>query len=321
MDFTSYTAAKNNFIGNPNLCELFKLISIETWKRLEYAYLKPGVKVFETTLTQNLIFTINTFNDQYGLNISIFEALDEKRNGNDFELIIKFPNDGIEFYAPIQAKKLYKNGKYTSLDHGNQIVSLINYANERQAIPFYLLFNYSNELRINHIGFNNPFELHGCSIIEAKYLFDNFYNKKNRKSKGINFLGWEIPGFLELNPSPAFPWHELVCVKSAEDLLNKLYYPRISRKPNLKEIIGNLTIEPNGFYPINTFSEGKDWININDYLKLDKKSRADYIALENEYVESDYNIVESNKTIIKYDDREIIYPDFAPRSRIIIEKF
>ena len=71
MDYTEYTAVKNRFAATPNLCDLFKLLAIETWKRIEYAYLKPRVKVFETTITQNLIFSINAYNDQYNLNIEI----------------------------------------------------------------------------------------------------------------------------------------------------------------------------------------------------------------------------------------------------------
>jgi hypothetical protein len=90
MDYTQFTAVKNSFTKSPNLCDLFKLLSIETWKRIEYAYLKPGIKVFETTITQNLIFSINAYNDQHNLNVEIFEALDENTNGNDFELIIRF---------------------------------------------------------------------------------------------------------------------------------------------------------------------------------------------------------------------------------------
>lgn len=105
MDYTEYTAVKNKFITSHNLCDLFKLLSIETRKRIEYAYLKPGIKVFETTITQNLIFSINAYNDQYGLNIEIFEARDEATNGNDLELVIRYPSYGVEFYAPIQAKK------------------------------------------------------------------------------------------------------------------------------------------------------------------------------------------------------------------------
>src|SRR5262245_16984581 len=115
MDYTEYTVVKNRFATDPNLCDLFRLLSIETWKMIEYAYIKPRVKVFETTVTQNLIFSINAFNDQYRLNIEVLEALDEKTNGNDFELIIRFPDDGIEYYAPIQAKKVYRNGRYLSM--------------------------------------------------------------------------------------------------------------------------------------------------------------------------------------------------------------
>jgi hypothetical protein len=75
MDYTVYTAVKNQFTANPNLCDLFKLLSIETWKRIEYSYSRARVKVFETTITQNLIFSINAYKDQFGLDIEILEAI------------------------------------------------------------------------------------------------------------------------------------------------------------------------------------------------------------------------------------------------------
>lgn len=121
MNFTEYTTIKNKFSSSPNLCELFKLLSIETWKRIEYAYMKPGVKVFETTLTQNIIFTINAYNDQYGLNIEIYESLNERVNGNDMELIIKYPKDGVEYYAPIQARKFTR---MVNILHWNMVIRL-----------------------------------------------------------------------------------------------------------------------------------------------------------------------------------------------------
>src|SRR5688500_9990995 len=124
MDYTVYTAVKNQFTAQPNLCDLFKLLSIETWKRIEYAYIKPRIKVYETTITKNLIFTINANNEQFYMNIDILEALDEKTNGNDFELIIRYPGEGLEFYTTIQAKKINRHGKYSTMDHGVQIQSL-----------------------------------------------------------------------------------------------------------------------------------------------------------------------------------------------------
>lgn len=105
MDYTVYTSVKDKFAATPNLCDLFKLLSIETWKRMEHAYLKRGMKVFETTITQNLIFTINAFNEQYNLNIDIFEAADERTNGNDFELIIRFPNEECRILCSCTIKK------------------------------------------------------------------------------------------------------------------------------------------------------------------------------------------------------------------------
>ncbi len=156
---------------------------------MEYAYLKPRVRLFETTITQNIIFTINAYNDQHGLNIQILEAEDEKTNGNDFELIIKFPADGVEYYAPVQAKKVYRNGKYYSMDHGNQIESLISYASERDSKPLYLLYNFKQSPSA-HTLHPNPVELMGCSLINAEFLYQNYYNKR-KKRNGDD--AWLIP--------------------------------------------------------------------------------------------------------------------------------
>lgn len=208
----------------PNLCDLFKLLSIETWKRIEYAYLKSGIKVFETTITQNLLFEINALSDQFDLDINIFEAVDENRNGNDLELIIRYPKEGTEFYTPIQGKKVYRNQTYGSIDHGNQIETLLNYALEKRSTAFYLFYNYTPS-GIN--GWVSPCDLSlfGCSMVNANFIRDNYYNKKTKRNGS---KGWIIPTLQKLIPK-SFPWHELVCpsnpIQLSDTLSNKLGFP------------------------------------------------------------------------------------------------
>lgn len=70
------------------------------------------------------------------------------------------------------------------MEHGNQILSLINYAKRKNAIPFYLLYNYSSELGCRFSKIINPEEALGCTLIPASYLFNNYYNKRKiRKGK------------------------------------------------------------------------------------------------------------------------------------------
>ena len=53
VDFTNYTSIQREFYINKSLCNLFKLLAVETWKRLEFIYMKPYIKLYETTITQN----------------------------------------------------------------------------------------------------------------------------------------------------------------------------------------------------------------------------------------------------------------------------
>ncbi len=317
MDYTQFTAVKNRLSKSPNLCDLFKLLSIETWKRLEYAYIKPRVKVFETTLTQNLIFTINAYADQLPLNIEIFEAKDENTNGNDFELIIRYPAENLEYYAPIQAKKVYRNSKYNSMDHGDQILSLINYAKLNRAKAFYLLYNYHSVSAIRP----RAVESMGCTLISADYLYQNFYNKRiSIGDGGVKRKKWIIPNFNDLNPSPAFPWHDLVCKSSVPDLLRLLSDKAILPMQKLSQgtEISNINQVNSGFFPINTFSRDDDWINLKDLTPRifdDQKASYRTFASQNRMLEfDDLNTNEGNFR------REVVFPNFSPQSRIVITK-
>lgn len=324
MDYTQYTTARNTFVANPGLCNLFKLLAIETWKRIEYAYLKPRMKVFETTITQNIVFSINAFNDIYGLNIDIYEALNERANGNDLELIIRYPAEGVEYYAPIQAKKLYKGSKkYDSMDHGDQIESLMNYASGKNAKPFYLLYNYVMPPVVNPTQFDTDIELYGCTMIEAKHLYDHYYSKDTRhKRDGTTELKWKLPTFYDLNPTPAFPWHELVCPDTSAGLRQKLQTLNIL--PTLS-ITGEPTTDiilaadnNSGFFEIGTHSTGDNWIDIREIEPRMGESKEFQRLIEKD----DFKAI---KEYEEFSDRkeprkQRVYPDFSPKSRIVMTK-
>lgn len=318
MDYTQYTAVKNRFIATPNLCDLFKLLAIETWKRIEYAYLKSGVKVFETTITQNLIFSINAYNDQYNLNIDIFEALDENKNGNDFELIIRFPADGVCYYAPIQAKKIYRTGKYNSIDHGVQIESLLDYGNKMNAKPFYLLYNFTTNPIKNGVTLTTPKELTGCTMVSAEYLFRNHYNQR-RKRNGA--LAWIIPDFYDLNPNEAFPWHELVCPNNALELYNKLLNKNGLEENQVYHVEDLVILNNNlkqGFYPLDSFEQDKGWINVKE-LNVNAKEDTKYFT-ENTNLKQSQKGYQLETISNKSSREENVYSEFSPKCRIIINK-
>jgi hypothetical protein len=211
IDYTHFTAAKAHFERNPGLCNLFKFLAIESWKRIEFTYSMPLIKIYETTLTQNIAFTINAYKSVYpGINIDLYESENERANGNDLEMILSFPDFDWDFYAPIQAKKIYRNGKYDAIDHGDQIIDLIIYARSegRNGYPLYLLYNYIDPIPTK---INPSNELYGCSIVDAIYLRDHYYNKRISVRKGVSTLKWKIPLFGDLHPRHAIPWHQLVC--------------------------------------------------------------------------------------------------------------
>lgn len=316
MDYTEYTAAKNRLSSSPNLCDLFKLLSIETWKRIEYAYLRKGIKVFETTITQNLIFSINAYNDQYGLGIEIFEAADEKTNGNDFELIIKFPAEGLEFYSPVQAKKTYRDGKYLSMDHGDQIDSLINYALKTKSTPLYLLYNFTSAPTGTLTSIKNPIDLFGCTLIPASYLHSNYYKKRSRvKADGTTELTWKIPNFNDLNPSPAFPWHKIVCPDSSTKLRKVLEDAGIIKPIDSKGSVGLVKLDDvQGFYPIGTFIKDANWKNITDVSFPKYDDGAQFVGRKLD----DDNFSVQSDSIDSAPKR--LHKSFAPRSRIILSQ-
>jgi len=44
-------------------CDVFMAAALDTWYRIRFSRTKPGFKIHETTLTQNLIYELNLFSD------------------------------------------------------------------------------------------------------------------------------------------------------------------------------------------------------------------------------------------------------------------
>jgi len=173
----------NNFIKSPTLCNLFQYLENDVWERINFVRSHKNLKIYETTVTQNLLFDINFIKLLYpNLPISIYEARDENTNGNDIELYIFTNNKGVFF--PTQAKILYKNGSYQTIAHGNQINDLITYAYNNNGYPLYLLYNYSAHFALSNTICNISFteKQYDCSIISANYIKNKYaWVKPNNK--------------------------------------------------------------------------------------------------------------------------------------------
>lgn len=171
-----------DFYEEKSLSSFFNIFSIQTWDRIGFTRSHKGLKVYETTITQNFLHFIYQSIQTDKSHFYMYESLDEKSNGNDIEIFIE-TNEGFIFF-PTQAKMIYKNEKYKSLKHKTknilQIDSLINYANLKKGLPLYLFYNYSNKyekLKKYEKKLNDIIEIYGCSLSKAKVIKDKYFNK------------------------------------------------------------------------------------------------------------------------------------------------
>lgn len=183
------------------LKELYKEISSSIWDRIPFSY-NIGFRYSEVTITENLLFDIHKFNvNNPTLKINIYEAKNEKANGNDLELCLEIePNKYV--ILVIQAKKLYfTTQKYRSISHKvngtYQIDLLEGYAKQQKAIPLYMLYNYAPDFK------NKNNKYYGCTLVFSQFIRKHYYLKASSVS-------WKIPTFDELHQNHhAVPLHTL----------------------------------------------------------------------------------------------------------------
>lgn len=155
-------------IKAPTLCEWADLYSRMVWHRIHFARTVARMKVFETTITQNLIFDLASHNFP---NISILESVNESANGDDLEIVKKVGAKYRKF--AVQCKIAYKDEVFRAIDHqvksrsantlSYQIDLLCDYAQANGCIPLYFMYNY----RKTHTSVN---EQYGISVLGARYL-------------------------------------------------------------------------------------------------------------------------------------------------------
>ncbi|UFS63639.1 hypothetical protein LOH54_05775 [Sulfurimonas sp. HSL-3221] len=150
-------------IEDCNLCTKMTDLSHDTWYRLKFTRTNASqLKLFETTITQNLLFELAKFSEHCTFKqVKAFEAINERVNGNDIEFFVQQPN-GKYLFFPMQAKVLYPSNKYEQIPYKNQNTDLINYASKKKGYPLYLLYNYSPQ--------HTSYQHYGCSIVDAHYM-------------------------------------------------------------------------------------------------------------------------------------------------------
>jgi hypothetical protein len=195
-----------------NAQSVLKLISANVWNRIEFARNRKGLKIFETTVTQDILHFIMAIAPHSRVGINLFEAKSEKANGNDIECFIETKKGFI--LLPMQAKIIYDNFKYPQIDHqvgkSEQIDLLIEYSKKKQGHPLYLLYNYhTDKALLNKIETENKidYRCYGISYLDAFYLKENYFQKKvNKKGEKT----WIIPSFKELHPKVAKPFFQIL---------------------------------------------------------------------------------------------------------------
>lgn len=209
--------------------DLLRAFSSKTWRRLGFCHrFKNEVKMYETTITQNLIFEMLEFARLTGTpQLRLLEARDESANGNDIEIYVEHGGGYILF--PTQAKSLYPSGKYEKINHQSggkfQIHALLEYAVKRQGIPLYLLYNYHPKWQDviawdKELGFE--YDCFGCSMVNAHLMESQYFDS-------INFE-MRIPAFFSLHPRPAIPLFQVLDISRIEELWqeSKIYVPELA---------------------------------------------------------------------------------------------
>lgn len=309
IDFSKISNYTSEFNRRKDLCSLFKLLAVETWKRLEFIYIKPYIKLYETTVTQNIAFTIDKYKDYYNLPIKIYESTNEKANGNDLELIINFRYFGTSFYAPIQAKKLFRNKKYNSIRHEGQIEKLIEYGEGNKGYkgyPLYLLYNYQDKVRTTS---TSDIELLGCSILDA-YTIRSKFCIKNTISSSPKYHWKKIPTFEDLLTAGTFPWHHLVCPKEPLELAKILFPVETDKFLKGKRPAFINTLDPfdlnKGFYLDLPGMNNIDQISFEGWILSTSKERIMDIPDITASIEN-----ENNDSNAEY--------EFKPQTRLVID--
>jgi len=162
--------------------ELIKYISADIWNRIGFVNncsSEEFLRIYEVTITQNLIYEIYKFQKVNKLNlIQIQESKNERTNGSDLLLCVLFDRGVLQI--PIQAKIMSANkenddGIYKYFHHKNksgiQIDLLENYAQMLGSnLAIYLFYNFTNGS--SYIDKNEQEHLYGCSFTATKNLFE-----------------------------------------------------------------------------------------------------------------------------------------------------
>lgn len=306
---------QQSYVGK-DLSDILKMISAHVWDRIGFARNRKRLKIYETTISQDILHFMALAATTTGQGIRLHESRDEKANGNDMECYIQVEEGYVLF--PVQAKLMYHNHKYVQIAHSvngvDQIDLLINYARQTNGFPLFFLYNYHPGLEAlkatDHSNNHSP-DLYGVSFVSAFDIEKRFRRKlKNNPQKRV----WSIPRFQDLHFGSAQPFHELV---------------EMSRYTSRLEHITNRYRWPNQGYPLkliplSELMEDERWVEVTlddaieteyaeykeeEKWRVDNVDSFDDVAYEKDILQVDTGFVSNRKEPIER---------FNPKFRMVI---
>lgn len=245
------------------ICELLKQMSIETWQRIGYARKRRGLKVFETTMTQNLLYTLSRYcHLEKDDSLIMFESINENSNGNDIECYIEFKKDEFVF-IPMQAKIIYhekpdlSEGTYSAFKY-DQLLLLEKYALKKRGYPCYLFYNYSSKCSKCE---------YGCLVSPTYALKSSIGNNVQRKPRFCEILTFSKP------------IHEILCPFSQNQDSKFIESTRFLSN-------GNENLDESNVYSLAEVVEQPNWVRLQETEVEFTNSTANNL-LNEEILESD----------------------------------
>ena len=163
-------------------------IASDTWRRLSRAH-HLGARLGEETLTDLLVLEMLQFQKSNAFCVVHPTRHDESRWGADLLVWIR-RNNGLSRFLAIQAKKLYPDGNYKTLNHhvrpGVRQIDLLNaFALRYHAVPLYLRYNHLDSSRLaDYWHCCKPFDIEqlGCTLVPSwKIDFDRRPHRRGRR--------------------------------------------------------------------------------------------------------------------------------------------
>ncbi len=151
-----------------DFCEWLEHYQKAVWHRIGHSRSIKRMKVYETVITQNLVFDLAL---KKFPSVTIYESNNENKNGSDLIVYIVC-GKWLKKFA-VQAKIVYSNGKFPMIDHTvgktgvHQIDLLINYANTKNMHSAYMFYGYEKS------SFNDDF---GISLADANTIKSNYFS-------------------------------------------------------------------------------------------------------------------------------------------------